>query len=205
MAQHINLNSNDHHYITDGETEGIAREVELPANEDPPPFDVEKFKQSLMGDMVSLIRRELGEKRIRSEEDDTVSLHTDKYRAINDDNANAAQSEVYSEGTIPRADSLETNDNYSDLFQNKSCAKSVKATSQKSSTSKHDGPALDMSEEILSQVDKEMPATVELGLDIKENLAKRIVAQFKERSQKTFSQETALHWLFPRLILQYWG
>jgi len=81
----------------------------------------------------------------------------------------------------------------------------VKATSQKSSTSKHDGPALDMSEEILSQVDKEMPATVELGLDIKENLAKRIVAQFKERSQKsevkrqicktgtTFSQETALH------------
>jgi len=46
-------------------------------------------------------------------------------------------------------------------------------------------PRLDITEEILSQVDKEMPAPVELGPDIKENLAKRIVVQFKERSQKT--------------------
>jgi len=61
--------------------------------------------------------------------------------------------------------------------------KICEVTSQKSSTSKHDvphGSAFDISEEILSQVDKEMQDTVELGPDIKENLAKRIVASLKK-------------------------
>jgi len=46
-----------------------------------PPFDVDEFKRSLMGDMMSIIRRELGEKR-QCNEDEEVSLHADKYRAI---------------------------------------------------------------------------------------------------------------------------
>jgi len=167
--------ADDHQYIHGIDPQEIGGEVEI-GDVEKPPFDVDEFKRSLMGDMMSLIRRELGEKR-QCNEDDEVSLHADKYRAIEN-----TQSDVSSENN-PRAESFE-NENYSDLFQNKSPEKTTSHNSLKGVVQPCE-PRLDITEEILSQVDKEMPAAVELGPDIKENLAKRIVVQFKERSQKT--------------------
>ena len=54
--------ADDHQYIHGIDPQEIGGEVELGGVEKPP-FDVNEFKRSLMGDMMSLLRRELGEKR----------------------------------------------------------------------------------------------------------------------------------------------
>jgi len=72
--------ADDHQYIHGIDPQEIGGEVEI-GDVEKPPFDVDEFKRSLMGDMMSLIRRELGEKR-QCNEDNEVSLHAVKYRAI---------------------------------------------------------------------------------------------------------------------------
>ena len=96
---------------------------------------------------------------------DSVSLHAESCGPL-------VREDGHTESAIPKENSFVaitqgTNDNMSDLFPQKAVSKAVQEQQ------------LDIAEDILAQVDEEMPSMENFGDKILDNLAKRLVTQFQ--------------------------
>lgn len=190
--------SNDHEYTAkDQVTPPFAEEVIV---EDPETgFNPETFRRSLLGDVGNIIKEQLQQ---------LMEVPSKKRRI------SKPYQDIYSENNTPGEDSLENEtDTMSDLFarsttshHNMSVIPSGERTpspdkdKEGGSVVKQTTPVreLDIVEDILTEVDKEMPATSEMGPAIKENLAKRVVAQFRVKGpQAEIKRQVAKNYLVP--------
>lgn len=140
------------------------------------------MRQAIIADVLSAIRKEFSpllhgqRRRPLPPSEDAQSVHADKYRFVDDednipeDTSSEHDNDNNDENNLPRH-SLENTipgDNMSDLF----------------TPNKHGGKSyrdLDVAEDILLQVDNEMPQSLDLGEKIKENVATRVTAHFLEK------------------------
>ena len=140
--------------------------------------DQEEFRKSIISDVLVAIQSSfpvmLGQIRPQTQTDinfDTISINADKYRLVDDDGIPEGSPSVTN--NVPKDLSFENNksDNFSDLFPDP--------------IPRNDPQHLDVTEDILVQVDNLMPQEVDLGGKVRENLAKRVVAHFKVKSQQS--------------------
>ena len=155
-------------------------------------MSIELFKQSIITDVLAALKEHLplmlNKNTISQDEIDGISIHAENsivgYEEISlNENIPGDISSVKNipgdgspENKFPRvnpSDKISLNgDNMSDLFPNR----------QVSHPNDHD---LNVTEDILLQVDSEMPQCVDLGDNVKDNLAKRVIIHHKQKSQQS--------------------
>lgn len=112
---------------------------------------------------------------------DTVSLCADKYRRLIDESVPESSSENILPGGSP---SEKSSDDFGDLLDHRQAAASQKKAADNN---------IDVVEDILLQVDEEMPQDVDYGLPIRKNLADRVISHFMTRSRQSETKKQILN------------